>query len=169
VRLGRLERPLNALSTHSLCQLGYRRIDGRSDDRHREGMEDQAGFEPAMSLRCRLKRPARSAATVTGPLCVCSGGREWLRSTGRRVKSPLPLHSGLRLRVRILGLVGGTAPPATRLSGAPVASPFTRMVSRWWCALQVLPLLPRPCRGRALLIELRTRTPTRTRTLDHGV
>src|SRR6266851_3424294 len=25
VRLGRLERPLNALSTHSLCQLGYRR------------------------------------------------------------------------------------------------------------------------------------------------
>jgi hypothetical protein len=24
----------------------------------------------------------------------------WLRSTGRRVKSPLPLHSGLRLRVR---------------------------------------------------------------------
>jgi hypothetical protein len=30
-------------------------------------VEDQAGFEPAMSLRCRLKRPARSAATVTGP------------------------------------------------------------------------------------------------------
>src|SRR5712691_1896077 len=26
VRLGRLERPLNALSTHSLCQLGYRRV-----------------------------------------------------------------------------------------------------------------------------------------------
>ena len=24
----------------------------------------------------------------------------WLRSTGRRIKSPLPLHSGLRLRVR---------------------------------------------------------------------
>ena len=31
-------------------------------------MEDQAGFEPAVSLRCRLKRPARSAATVTGPM-----------------------------------------------------------------------------------------------------
>jgi hypothetical protein len=30
-------------------------------------LEDQAGFEPAVSLRCRLKRPARSAATVTGP------------------------------------------------------------------------------------------------------
>src|SRR5262249_38108189 len=30
-------------------------------------LEDQAGFEPAASLRCRLKRPARSAATVTGP------------------------------------------------------------------------------------------------------
>ena len=26
VRLGRLERPLNALSTHSLCRLGYRRF-----------------------------------------------------------------------------------------------------------------------------------------------
>src|SRR5260221_2871037 len=26
VRLGRLERPLDALSTHSLCQLGYRRV-----------------------------------------------------------------------------------------------------------------------------------------------
>jgi hypothetical protein len=56
VRLGRLERPLNALSTHSLCRLGYRRE-----------LEDQAGFEPAVSLRCRLKRPARSTATVTGP------------------------------------------------------------------------------------------------------
>jgi hypothetical protein len=33
-------------------------------------VEDQAGFEPAMSLRCRLKRPARSAATVTGPMIV---------------------------------------------------------------------------------------------------
>ena len=33
-------------------------------------MGDQAGFEPAMSLRCRLKRPARSAATVTGPMTV---------------------------------------------------------------------------------------------------
>src|SRR5438876_3113177 len=68
VRLGRLERPLNALSTHSLCRLGYRRLEGCRDNCHGEGMEDQAGFEPAMSLRCRLKRPARSAATVTGPL-----------------------------------------------------------------------------------------------------
>src|SRR5262249_1560866 len=84
-----LERPLNALSTHSLCRLGYRRE-----------LEDQAGFEPAASLRCRLKRPARSTATVTGP-CSVFGGPGWLRSTGRRVKSPLPLHSGLRLRVRI--------------------------------------------------------------------
>jgi hypothetical protein len=51
VRLGRVERPLNALSTHSLCQLGYRRVDGCGDNHHREGMEDQAGFEPAMSLK----------------------------------------------------------------------------------------------------------------------
>jgi hypothetical protein len=31
-------------------------------------LEDQAGFEPAVSLRCRLKRPARSTATETGPV-----------------------------------------------------------------------------------------------------
>src|SRR5215813_15076228 len=85
VCLARLERALNALSTRSLCQLGYRHT------------EDQAGFEPAVGLSQRIKSPPRSAATVTGPW---SGGREWLRSTGRRVKSPLPLHSGLRLRVR---------------------------------------------------------------------
>lgn len=33
-------------------------------------MEDQAGFEPAVSLRCRLKRPARSTATETGPVVL---------------------------------------------------------------------------------------------------
>src|SRR5215510_2219348 len=99
VRLGRLERPLNALSTHSLCRLGYRR---------RCEMEDQAGFEPAVSLRCRLKRPARSAATVTGP-ALRNGGPAWLRSTCRQLKRLLPLHSGSRLRVR-LGLPPGAAP-----------------------------------------------------------
>ncbi len=43
----------------------------------------------------------------------------WLRSTGRRVKSPLPLHSGLRLRVRFSELVlpPGAAPGVSRLSG----------------------------------------------------
>jgi hypothetical protein len=55
VRLGRLERPLDALSTHSLCQLGYRR------------MGDQGGFEPPTGLRHGIKSPVRSAATVTGP------------------------------------------------------------------------------------------------------
>src|SRR5262249_19417946 len=35
-----------------------------------DALEDQAGFEPAVSLRCRLKRPARSTATVTGPCSV---------------------------------------------------------------------------------------------------
>jgi hypothetical protein len=51
------ECALNALplpigvQTHDAMQLG-----------------DQAGFEPAVSFRCRLKRPARSAATVTGPM-----------------------------------------------------------------------------------------------------
>src|SRR6516164_8248096 len=88
VRLGRLERPLNALSTHSLCRLGYRRESAapvyaqtRYDGHPRSGassppkpwrrrVEDQAGFDPAVSLRCRLKRPARSTATVTGPNIV---------------------------------------------------------------------------------------------------
>ena len=55
VCLARLERALNALSTRSLCQLGYRHT------------EDQAGFEPALGLSQRIKSPPRSAATVTGP------------------------------------------------------------------------------------------------------
>ena len=55
VCLARLERALNALSTRSLCQLGYRHI------------EDQAGFEPAMGTSHRIKSPTRSATTVTGP------------------------------------------------------------------------------------------------------
>ena len=109
VCLARLERALNALSTRSLCQLGYRHT------------EDQAGFEPAVGLSQRIKSPPRSAATVTGPW---SGGREWLRSTGRRVKSPLPLHLGLRLRVQI------------------------------WCKREVLPLLPRGYRPRPSLLGL---------------
>src|SRR3954471_22485251 len=84
-------------------------------------VEDQAGFEPAESLRCRLKRPARSAATVTGPDSVfdvlvarlrqsyggshrpCghglpavavrakAGEPRWLRSTWRQLKRLLPL------------------------------------------------------------------------------
>src|SRR5262245_11767380 len=40
----------------------------RAEAAERRRLEDQAGFEPAVSLRCRLKRPARSAATVTGPM-----------------------------------------------------------------------------------------------------
>src|SRR5438132_10288069 len=33
----------------------------------RRGLEDQAGFEPAMGVSRRVKSPPRSAATVTGP------------------------------------------------------------------------------------------------------
>jgi hypothetical protein len=55
VCLARLERALNAPSTRSLCQLGYRHT------------EDQAGFEPALGFSQRIKSPSRSAATVTGP------------------------------------------------------------------------------------------------------
>src|SRR6266849_8784208 len=86
VRLGRLERPLNALSTHSLCRLGVQT---------RGVMEDQAGFEPAVGASLRIKSPRRSAATVTGPMILEIGGPGWFRATCRRVKSPLPLHSGL--------------------------------------------------------------------------
>jgi hypothetical protein len=85
VRLGRLERPLNALSTHSLCRLGYRRAVCE--------LEDQAGFEPAVSLRCRLKRPARSAATVTGPTSI--------QDSFKRMEDPGgydPLADGLKGR-----------------------------------------------------------------------
>ena len=102
VRLGRLERPLNALSTHSLCQLGYRRVIIRYRRGHgrEQGLEDQAGFEPAVGASPRIKSPRRSAATVTGPMILEIGGPGWFRATCRRVKSPLPLHSGLRLRVQ---------------------------------------------------------------------
>jgi hypothetical protein len=45
VRLARFERALNALSTHSLCRLGYRRK-----------LEDQVGLEPT-KLAQRVKSP----------------------------------------------------------------------------------------------------------------
>ena len=61
VCLAEFERALNALSTRSLCQLGYRH------------MEDQAGFEPALGLSQRIKSPPRSAATVTGSMEDASG------------------------------------------------------------------------------------------------
>ncbi len=84
VCLARLERALNALSTRSLCQLGYRhetaqpvfarsartgtRLLGTCPPKlQRRRVEDQAGFEPAMGLSQRIKSPPRSAATVTGP------------------------------------------------------------------------------------------------------
>src|SRR5262245_24057360 len=62
VRLGRLERPLNALSTHSLCLIGV-----QTHGREQREMEDQAGFEPALGVSHGIKSPVRSAATGTGP------------------------------------------------------------------------------------------------------
>jgi hypothetical protein len=55
VCLARLERALNALSTRSLCQLGYRHDGGPGRIRTCGGH------------RQRIKSPPRSAATVTGP------------------------------------------------------------------------------------------------------
>jgi hypothetical protein len=89
-------------------------------------MEDQVGLEPT-KLAHRVKRPvplplgsliqfylarlrlsgSDAAAFVHAGLpsrsgeTAKAGGRVWLRSTCRRVKSPLPLHSGLRLRVHV--------------------------------------------------------------------
>src|SRR6266480_889788 len=61
--------------SHSEADIGVpsfvrTRFGERLNQKKRLAMEDQAGFEPAVSLRCRLKRPARSAATVTGPMIV---------------------------------------------------------------------------------------------------
>ena len=88
VCLARLERALNALSTRSLCQLGYRHT------------EDQAGFEPALGFSQRIKSPPRSAATVTGPNSILAnpGGFD-------------PLADGLKgrslsIRVRGSGSIG---------------------------------------------------------------
>ena len=119
VCLARLERALNALSTRSRCQLGYRHA------------EDQAGFELALGLSQRIKSPPRSAATVTGLM----GGREWLRSTWLRVKSPLPLHSGLRLRVRI-GANGRYCPSYHAVIGrGPHFSDSLAWLLFEWCSL----------------------------------
>jgi hypothetical protein len=59
---------------------------------------DQAGFEPAVSFRCSIKSRVPSANSAS--LVQAVGGPGWLRSTCRRVKSALPLHSGLRLQVQ---------------------------------------------------------------------
>jgi hypothetical protein len=64
---------------------------------YRRELEDQAGLEPT-KLAQRFKRPL---PLPLGSLIQNCGGRVWLRSTCRRVKSPLPLHSGLRLRVHV--------------------------------------------------------------------
>jgi hypothetical protein len=80
VCLARLERALNALSTRSLCQLGYRHETAHPVFARRAttGTRLLAGHLPA------------EASAKAG------GGREWLRSTCLRVKSPLPLHSGFK-------------------------------------------------------------------------
>jgi hypothetical protein len=50
-------------------------------------------------VRGRRRDGRLSPAWADGLTPFEGGGRVWLRSTGRRVKNPLPLHSGLRLRV----------------------------------------------------------------------
>lgn len=87
VSVGRVERPLNALSTRSLCRLGY------------TDMEDQGGFEPPMGLRHGIKSPVRSAATGTGPWidfggkCFCVGASRWSRTTCHSVIGRGPRRS----------------------------------------------------------------------------
>jgi hypothetical protein len=105
VRLGRLERPLNALSTHSLCRLGYRREARRAAAR----LEDQAGFEPAVGVSLRIKSPRRSAATVTGPFSS-------FRPSERSEQEPESINQQDRFRVsrpagRSPGMTRGLADP----------------------------------------------------------
>ena len=134
MRLGRLERPLNALSTHSLCLIGV-----QTHGKRRRRMEDQAGFEPALGVSHGIKSPVRSAATGTGPklfvrrsLCPSSlklrkapassmappaealakaGEPGRSRTSCGGVKSPVPFLWGFTLRVHIPWINSGVAPP----------------------------------------------------------
>ena len=81
----------------------------------------------------RIKSPPRSAATVTGPWMTWR--TRVVRSTGPRVKSPLPLHSGLRLRVRI-GANGRYCPSYHAVIGrGPHFSDSLAWLLFEWCSL----------------------------------
>ena len=74
-------------------------------------MEDQAGFEPALGLRRRIKSPVRSAATVTGPAYFpCGDSRasgdieDCLDDEDRRAK----LEHDDQLHAQVDGGPGGT-------------------------------------------------------------
>ena len=83
VRLVRLERTLHGFSNRSLCHWGT-----------------SAWRTTTVTIRVlRFKRPPHHL-NACGPMLVIYGEPRWFRSTWRRVKSPLLLHSGLSLGVR---------------------------------------------------------------------
>ena len=83
VRLVRFERTLHALSTHSLCRLGYRRL---------EEVEDQVGFKPTRGRARPLKRRLPSIAWLLV--------REW--RTPMVKNSHIGGHGGTRTHVEAL-------------------------------------------------------------------
>ena len=75
VRLGRLERPLNALSTHSLCRLGYRRISVAVVGRV-EFLRDPTAAKPVEALGVATARPnLRDCRLGTDVLRIGGPGR----------------------------------------------------------------------------------------------
>ena len=92
VRLGRLERPLDALSTHSLCRLGYRRLAAAAvilcGTRRWMMYDRQAGRGPATT-----SNGAREARAAAWPSSRC-----WNR--GALVKSRTTSH-GVRSCARV--------------------------------------------------------------------
>jgi hypothetical protein len=100
-------------------------------------MEDQAGFEPAVGLRHRIKSPTRSAATVTGPrfgawFGGCGGTRTRVgRSRATRLKVWPVRRSGHTsgafvcaahfVSSSLLVVEEGFEPSATRLSAGALA------------------------------------------------
>jgi hypothetical protein len=117
VRLVRFERTLHALSTHSLCRLGYRRL---------EEVEDQVGFKPTRGRARPLKRRLPSIAWLLV--------RDWRTSMVEKL--------GL-WRTPILEDTVGLAPTLRRWCASRVKSPVRSLLRsrvrngvclhcRWW-------------------------------------
>ncbi len=143
---GRVELPVNALSTASLCRLGYGRMIGpamgtmpvfalrarrgslrgrrpacRAEAPWREGWRTRQDSNLRWALRQRIKNPLRSAATVTGPIdrCALAGAR--LRGASRYATAGSLRGPRLACQPKRLGAKTGApsrfCPWAFRLSG----------------------------------------------------
>ena len=98
VRLGRLERPLNALSTHSLCRLGYRR--DWSPLRETMSLPPNARSAVAVSCTCGARAPETAAAYRDEVASIHRQGRfacrEFTRNICRRRNIFIALRSSIR-------------------------------------------------------------------------